>query len=105
VSSGTHPRHQLDAVIHSPLRLSIVAALTGVDRADFQALRDAIETSDSSLSKQLAVLEQAGYVKVTKDRIGRKPRTWLALSPTGRNALEGHLAALAAITDQSVHTG
>lgn len=60
-----------------------------------------METSDSSLSKQVAVLEQAGYVKVAKDRIGRKPRTWLSLSPIGRTALECHLTALAAITDKS----
>lgn len=95
--SGAHPRHQLDDVIHAPVRLSVVAALAAVDRADFREVRDAVEVSDSVLSKAVATLEAAGYVDVTKGRVGRRPRTWLALTPAGRTALTDHLAALTAI--------
>jgi len=99
VSIGSHPRHRLDEVIHSPLRLSIVSALSAVDKAEFRAVRDAVEISDSLLSKQVALLEQAGYIDVHKDRVGRRGRTWLALNETGREALAAHLAALADITE------
>lgn len=92
-----HPRHQLDEVIHSPVRLSVVSALSGVDRAEFGEVRDAVEVSDSVLSKQVAALEAAGYVEVTKGRVGRRPRTWLALTRDGRAALEAHLTALRAL--------
>lgn len=95
--SGAHPRHQLDDVIHAPVRLSVVAALAAVDRADFREVRDAVEVSDSVLSKAVATLEAAGYVDVTKGRVGRRPRTWLALTVAGRTALTDHLAALTAI--------
>lgn len=95
--AGGHARHRLDETIHAPVRFSIVAALAGVDDAEFATIRDAIEVSDSTLSKQVAVLEKAGYVKVRKGYVGKRPRTWLSLTKDGRAAYEGHLAALRAI--------
>ena len=79
------------------VRLSIIAALADVQRAEFALVRDSVQITDSSLSKQCAVLESAGYLAVTKGRAGRRPRTWLALTPAGRDALSRHLAALRAI--------
>jgi DNA-binding MarR family transcriptional regulator len=49
------------------------------------------------LSKQVALLETAGYVEVTKGRVGRRPRTWLALTGVGQAAYARHLDALRAI--------
>lgn len=89
-----HARHRLDDVIHSPVRFSIVAALASVDEAEFGAVRDGVEVSDSVLSKQMTLLESAGYVKVRKGYIGKRPRTWLSLTRRGRNAFEAHLTAL-----------
>lgn len=95
----SHPRHELDEVIHSPVRLSIVAMLAAADKAEFAFVRDTVEITDSALSKQIATLENAGYVKVTKGYVGKRPRTWLALSKTGRQAYARHLAALRAIAE------
>ena len=89
-----HARHRLDDVIHAPVRFSIVATLAGVDEAEFALVRDEVEISDSVLSKQVSTLEQAGYVKVRKGYVGKRPRTWLSLTPAGRTAYTGHLAAL-----------
>ncbi len=97
MSGEGHARHRLDETIHAPVRFSIVAALAGVDDAVFGTLRDAIEVSDSTLSKQVTVLEKAGYVKVRKGYVGKRPRTWLSLTRAGRSAYEEHLAALRAI--------
>jgi DNA-binding MarR family transcriptional regulator len=94
----SHPRHQLDELIHSPVRMSIVATLAAADRAEFAFVRDTVEITDSALSKQVATLEKAGYVKVIKGYIGKRPRTWLSLSAAGRAAYERHLAALRAIS-------
>jgi DNA-binding MarR family transcriptional regulator len=90
----THPRHQLDPVIHAPTRFSIMAALMAADKVEFRFVRDSVELSDSALSQQLTTLEQAGYVKVTKGQVGRRPRTWLAATPAGRAAFSRHLAVL-----------
>jgi len=92
-----HARFRLDEVIHAPVRFSIVAALARVDQAEFSAVRDAVQVSDSVLSKQVSLLEQAGYVIVKKGYVGKRPRTWLSLSTAGDSALRRHLAALRAI--------
>ena len=62
-------------------------------------MRDTVEVSDSVLSKQAAQLEAAGYVKIRKGYVGKRPRTWLSLTPTGRTAYTGHLEALRAIAE------
>lgn len=100
MSQARHPRHDLDDVLSHGVRLSIVAALQGVERAEFALVRDTVEITDSALSKQCALLEATGYLEVTKGRVGRKPRTWLTLTVGGRQALSRHLAALHAIAGQ-----
>ncbi|MFB1042271.1 winged helix-turn-helix domain-containing protein [Streptomyces chrestomyceticus] len=96
-TGGSHPRHALVPLLNSPVRLSVVAALCPVDRAGFAVVRDLVEVTDSALSKQVAALEAAGWVAVTKGRAGRRPLTWLALTAEGRAVYQRHLAALRAI--------
>ncbi|MFJ9683951.1 winged helix-turn-helix domain-containing protein [Streptomyces sp. NPDC101194] len=93
----SHPRHALDEVVHSPVRFSIMATLAAAEKAEFAYVRDAVEVSDSALSKQTATLEKAGYVKVTKGYVGKRPRTWLSLTAQGRHAFTAHVEALHAI--------
>ncbi|MCO7272807.1 MULTISPECIES: winged helix-turn-helix domain-containing protein [Cellulosimicrobium] len=97
----THPRHRLDDLIHSPVRLSVMAALRAADAVHFGLLRDTLEVSDSLLSKHLAALESAGYIEVTKGYAGRRPRTWYSLSSEGRAAFDAYVVALREIVDAS----
>jgi DNA-binding MarR family transcriptional regulator len=94
---GSHPRHRLEPVLHSPVRLSIVACLAAAEKAEFGFVRDTVEISDSALSKQVSILENAGYVKAKKGYVGKFPRTWLSMTAAGRRAFDAHLAALTAI--------
>jgi DNA-binding MarR family transcriptional regulator len=89
-----HPRHDLDDLLTHAVRFSIVAALAGVEKAEFAAVRDSVEITSPTLSKQVALLEGAGYVGVEKGRVGRQPRTWLLLTNAGQGAYTRHLAAL-----------
>ena len=75
---------------HSPDHpLSICGLLAaGADWVEFAALRHAAGISDSVLSKQSRVLEDAGYVEVRKGAVGRRPRTWFRLTAEGRQAVE-----------------
>ncbi|MFI9809865.1 winged helix-turn-helix domain-containing protein [Streptomyces sp. NPDC052301] len=93
----SHPRHQLNDVIHAPVRFSIMATLASCDKAEFAFVRETVEVSDSTLSKQVSQLEAAGYVEVTKGYVGKRPRTWLSISEEGRAAFTEHCAALRAI--------
>ena len=92
-----HPRRDLDDLLTHAVRFSIVAALAGVESAEFAAVRDSVEVSDAMLSKQVALLERAGYVAVEKRRVARRPRTWLSLSEEGKAAYARHVTALRTI--------
>ena len=89
-----------DPLIHPINRLSICGLLAaGADWVEFAALRDAAGISDSVLSKQSRVLEDAGYVEVRKGAVGRRPRTWFRLTAQGHQAVQGHLAWLAQLEE------
>lgn len=89
----------IDENLHSPVRFAILASLVSLDKAEFSFVRDAIGSSDSVLSKQASALEALGYLKVTKGHVGKRPRTWFALTAAGRSAFTGHLDALRALAD------
>jgi hypothetical protein len=60
-----------------------------VAKAEFAAVRDSVEITAPTLSKQVALLEAAGDVGVEKGRVGRMPRTWLTLTVAGRTRTVG----------------
>lgn len=91
------PTARLDEVIHPITRLSIVSLMAAADWVDFAFVRDRLEMSDSALSKQLAVLEDAGYVAMERLPGNGRRRVRARLTPAGREAFRGHLAALRAI--------
>jgi DNA-binding MarR family transcriptional regulator len=92
-----HPRHRLDDVFTNPVRFSIVAALDRAGTLGFKEVRDAVEITDSALSKQASALEAAGYLTIGKSFAGKMPRTSLTLTRAGRAAWRAHLDALRAI--------
>jgi DNA-binding MarR family transcriptional regulator len=85
---------QFDELIHPSTRLSIVALLASADWIDFSYVRDRLGLSDSALSKQFGTLEAAGYVRLDRPTTGRQRRVTAALTDAGRQAFEGHVAAL-----------
>jgi DNA-binding MarR family transcriptional regulator len=93
---------RFDELIHPSTRLSIVALLAAVDWADFSFVRDELGLSDSALSKQLSTLEEAGYVAIERPLSDRRRRVRARLTPAGRNAFDGHVAALRAIVGPAV---
>lgn len=95
-----HPRHALNEVIHSPVRLSIVATLAAAGETDFRFLRETLEVSDSLLSKHVATLEAAGYVNVIKGFVGKRASTWLSLTDFGRREFERYKETLRQIVDE-----
>jgi DNA-binding MarR family transcriptional regulator len=96
----THPALRLDDTVHQRVRLGILAVLQEAKRADFSTLRDLLGLTDGNLSRHVRVLEDAGLVQVEKGYEGRRPRTWIAATPAGRDALEAELAALRELIKQ-----
>ena len=91
----TSPR--FDELIHPSTRLSIVALLAAADWVEFAFIRDQLGLSDSALSKQLSILEEAGYVHIQRPVSDHRRRVHARLTPAGRTAFQGHVAALRTI--------
>ncbi|MFC9089148.1 transcriptional regulator [Nocardiopsis dassonvillei] len=70
------------------------AFLVPWERAEFSYVRDTVEVSASSLSQHATALEKTGYMEVLKARVGRRARTWLSTTPSGKRAFERHPALL-----------
>jgi DNA-binding PadR family transcriptional regulator len=68
--------------------------LSGVDALSFSRLRELLDETDGNLGAQLRKLEEAGYLRVDKEFVNRKPVSWYQLSAAGRRALRTHLAAM-----------
>lgn len=92
-----HPRHDLDPLLLHGVRFSVLAITVSAEKVAFAYVRDALQVSDSVLSKQLTALEDAGYVEVTKAAEGRRARTWVNATAEGRKAFGRHRDALLAI--------
>jgi DNA-binding transcriptional ArsR family regulator len=92
---------RFDELIHAPTRLAIVSLLAASEWAEFKFIRDTVGLSDSALSKQLTILEEAGYIEIRKGFVGKRPRTSARLTRNGRAAFELHIAALQEIVARS----
>lgn len=82
---------QLNDVIHSRIRLAVMALLITVEEAEFNFLKEKVHATDGNLSVHLKKLEEAEYVSVKKEFSERKPRTAYSLTRKGRKAFEAYL--------------
>lgn len=85
---------ELDPHLQAPARLKLATMLTAATEIEFAVLRDALDVSDSVLSKHIAALVEAGYVRSRKGMHQGRRTTWIAISPVGRKVLRSHVAAL-----------
>lgn len=99
-SASPEGRPGLSEAFATTPRLKVSAFLAGCAEADFATIAEICELTPATLSKAATALESAGYVRIRKGHIGRRPRTWLSLTKEGRSAFEGHLAALSRLTEQ-----
>jgi len=84
----------IDEVIHGRMRLGIMAFLSTAETAEFTTLRARLGATDGNLSVHLRKLEDAGYVRLDKSFVARKPLTRVVMTDEGRGAYERYLGAL-----------
>ena len=80
----------LDRVVHEPVRLGILTALSACTEADFTYLQRLLRLSGGNLSKHLTRLHESGLIEITKQFAGKMPQTRVRLTTEGRTALERH---------------
>ena len=90
---------ELDEHVVAPARLTLMTTLTAVSEAEFATIREALDVSDSVLSKHLGALEKVDYLKRHKGVHHGRRTTWISLTPQGRIALSAHVTALRALID------
>lgn len=88
---------EIDDVIHGRVRLSVMAYLSGAGAADFNELKAKVGGTDGNLSVHLRKLEDAGYMKIEKTFLNRKPRTICRLTDKGREAWIRYIERLQAL--------
>ncbi len=88
------PTHTLDDTVHQRVRLGILAIAREAERVEFGFLKSQLAVTDGNLSRHLKVLEDSGLITVHKGYAGRRPRTWIALTSPGAQALDSELRAL-----------
>jgi DNA-binding MarR family transcriptional regulator len=90
---------KFDELILSKTRLGILSALISGDKLEFTRLRDTLKLSDGNLSVQISKLEEAGYIKVEKLFVDRKPKTFCTITGKGQKAVRDLIKRLENLVD------
>jgi len=85
---------ELDPILHSQLRLSIISLLMGIKSAEFTYLAEKTGATKGNISVQLKKLEEAGYISITKSFRDNYPLTTCRITSQGRAAFEKYVDAL-----------
>jgi DNA-binding MarR family transcriptional regulator len=84
------PIADIDRTIHAPARLQILALLMVIESADFTFLMRQTGLTRGNLSSHLGKLEEAGYIRITKEFVDKIPRTLIRLTDEGREAIQDY---------------
>jgi len=80
--------NSIDKLIHEPARLNIMTHLYVVESADFLFMMRQTGLTFGNLSAHMSKLEEAGYIDIIKEFVGKKPHTMLKLTKKGRKAFD-----------------
>jgi DNA-binding MarR family transcriptional regulator len=83
--------NDLDPLIHSQLRLSIMSLLISVQSAEFVYIKEKTGATAGNLSVQIDKLSNADYIEVIKTFKGKKPLTTCKITKTGITAFENYV--------------
>lgn len=86
-------------VLSSSARVGILIALQGVERITFTDLLLSMKLSKSSLYKSIGILEEAGYVTMSKGfKATGRPRNFIQITPRGKAAIKEYLETMRQVT-------
>jgi DNA-binding MarR family transcriptional regulator len=80
----------IDRLVHSPARLSILTYLSVVEEGDAVYLLNQTGLTWGNLSANITRLQEAGYIEVVKEFRDKKPHTLLKLTARGRKAFRDY---------------
>ncbi|KNC19825.1 hypothetical protein AC792_04050 [Arthrobacter sp. RIT-PI-e] len=93
------PEPRFDPLIHAPHRLQICAITNAATHVEFGELQRRLDLSKSALSKHISQLIEQKYLQQEQVTRAGRSRLRLSLTEQGRDAYQGHIAALRAIIE------
>jgi DNA-binding HxlR family transcriptional regulator len=95
---GRYAYEGLERVIHEKARLSILSSLASNEAGLlFNDLKALCTLTDGNLSRQLQVLQEAGFVEVWKGVKNNRPQTLCRLTADGRKRFQEYIAVLESV--------
>lgn len=83
-----------DTLLSHRVRAGLLAWLSDRGEGDFVEAAAALDVPNNTLSSHLQRLEAAGHIVLKRGFLGRKPRTRVVMTATGRTAWLAHLDRL-----------
>lgn len=83
--------NDLDPILHSQLRLSIISILMTVEEASFNFIKEKTNATSGNISIQFKKLSDAEYVKIKKSFKNNYPNTSVSITKKGREAFETYV--------------
>lgn len=85
---------ELDPLLHSQLRLSIMSLLMAVEEADFVFIKEKTKATAGNISVQIDKLSEVGYISIEKYFEGKRPKTVCKITKQGIGAFEQYIKDL-----------
>lgn len=86
--------NELDPLLHSQLRLTIISMLVASDKVEFTHIKEETQATAGNISVQIKKLQEAGYIKVEKTYKNNYPNTMLSITKKGLAAFETYVENL-----------
>jgi DNA-binding HxlR family transcriptional regulator len=100
---GRYAYEGLERLIHEKARLSILASLAShAQGLLFNDLKALCSLTDGNLSRQLQVLQEAGFVEVWKGFKNKRPQTLCRLTPDGRKRFVEYITTLESVVSDAM---
>lgn len=93
------PLADINQIIHAPARLMVLTYLYVVESADYVYLLRLTGLTWGNLATHLSKLEEAGYIDILKEFIGKKPHTTIKLTQNGRAAFREYKKSMQQVLD------
>ncbi|MDQ3192462.1 MAG: transcriptional regulator [Bacteroidota bacterium] len=84
----------LNPLLHSQLRLAVMSILVSVEEADFTFLKEKTNATAGNLSVQLEKLNEADYISIKKEFVGKRPKTTCEITKKGIKAFDEYINTL-----------
>jgi len=84
----------LDPILHSQLRLTIVSTLITLKETDFNHIKEITKAASGNISIQIKKLQEAGYIQVEKSFKNNYPNTTISITDKGVQAFKVYVKNL-----------